>query len=255
MKIIGKFITTAILICIIIICFLYIGLYYSFNIASENNPVNLTLRKKIIIYPFLRTILRLHQIGDARYDLASKLYYPDINIQVLYQNEIQLNSDTLKIVTKQIKRVIDVTKNINFADPIILDNLPEELSDQKLNELLKIYTINDLLFKKITLYVFVLNRYSPSPTYAGLVKNDNSIFIFKAAIQDVSDRQSSSLNTEVSTILHEFGHLLGANHIQSNDCILSNIVENSTYFNLPSIITNSYCNIDIEEIKSALSIN
>jgi hypothetical protein len=249
-----KFFEIIFLIAFIATAFTYIILSVSFNLTREDNPVNILLRKKVIPYGWARYILRLSQPGDARFDYGTSGEFRQMDIAVYRQDGVSLDPSAMDIVIREIKRVVDKPEGITLGNPELIDESWDTVSDADLLSLTRKYSPK-LYFtgKSVPLSIMVLKKYAPHPTYAGLVTDANSIFIFKDAITDVSDRQVSDRDAEVSTILHEFGHLLGADHVPGNGCILSEQVENTTFFNLPSVITDSYCDTDIDEIRMALT--
>jgi predicted Zn-dependent protease len=80
----------------------------------------------------------------------------------------------------------------------------------------------------------------------------NTIFLFKDAMKNVSDTDESLIAMEISTILHEFAHLGGAEHIQNTGCIMADTVENLDFFTKIPSIRDSYCKEDLDAINKAL---
>lgn len=237
----------------IIISVVYSVFYISFNLTDNNNLVNSEFRLKFIQNHQLRNIFRLRQIGDARYDYKNNAQFPKLSINTYSQEGYELSKETLPLVINEMKRVIDKTDIEIFNDPDQL-SVGNEVDDNKIADLIKSYPAEfSSSTKTAPVNIFILSRYSPAPSLIGIVKNDSSIFIFMDPVQNVSDRQKTTTNTEVSTVLHEFAHLLGANHITEDDCILSEKVENLTVNLTPSIITGSYCQKDIEEIQNSFN--
>lgn len=218
---------------------------------SSNNSVNNSFRKKIISNYFLRRILRLSQVGDARFDFATNNEFTRLKIVVYYQNGEVLYQETVEKAVDEIRKVVN--KNEILIKKLPLTVLIDDFTnDNKLNQLVKKYPSKWSTSEKTAAFqIFILKKYSLHPTYAGLVKDDHNIFIFMDAIKDVSNMQKTTQEAEVSTILHEFGHLLGANHVSNMGCIMNEKVENLTD-NFPAIINTSYCPEDLEEINASL---
>lgn len=241
---------------VIIVCITVISsslLYFCFNIINPINPINNSFRKTFIKNELLRKVFKLNAVGDSRYEYAEGLQFTKLKIIVLKQAEENLSSKTLPALKKEFSRVINKPEGIFVEESFLTDQDNVDFNDNDLKNLVKKYpNASNSETKTAVLFIFVLKKYTPNPTFAGLVLDSSHIFLFMDAIKDVSDKQSSSQGVEISTILHEFGHLLGAEHIDGQDCILSQSVENITY-NLPSTILTSYCQIDIDEIETRLS--
>lgn len=244
--------TVITLLGIIFIFGAYCFLYVSLNLLDPANPVNTVYRTYVLKYPLARTLLRLHQAGDARFDYIDSRY-PTIDIHLFYQNAETLHEGTKEKIMTEMKRIIPSSKNITFGTPQIIDTLPEAVNDRDLAKLIEKSPTRKWNDETIPFSIYVLSSYAPHPTYVGIVESDTTIFIFKDAIRDIAHLQVSDESTEVSTILHEFAHLLGAEHIAIDGCIMSEKVEDTTFYNLPSIITDTYCGSDVDEINRALS--
>lgn len=242
-----KIITTILLTFIILLLFLYGTLYLFFNLTSRTNSINTNLRPIVIKYPLLRTLLRLHQIGDYRYDIGNN-NYKDLEITVYQNRSNKLNSNTLNAISNQLYNILKQPKNVTFVEKELPSDIPVEIDDSQMKSVLKKYPLTNI--DKARIQIFVLDKYTQIPTYAGLVRNANSVFLFMEPIKDVSRFQSSSMAAEVGAILHEIGHLLGAEHIDAFDCIMTDKVENYNY-GRPTSIRDKYCPEDIIEIQNS----
>jgi len=208
-----KFLTLLLLIIILFI-FSYIFLYYFFNLAPKDNYFNKTFRPKIISNFFLRKIFKLHTIGDARYDYLKDDVFKSLMINVFNQEGETLTDETKNQLVSKISALIKKPDGITISEKTLEDPLPENVTDQDLINLLKIYQHNSN--KKAQLNIFVLKKYEPHPTYTGLVIDAGSIFIFMDTVRDLSFYEKTTTSAEISALLHEFAHLLGAEHVEDN---------------------------------------
>lgn len=242
-----------VLLFVILVTFSYAILYYFFNLTNPDNSINKNYRKYIIPNYFLRNIFRFHQAGDARLDFATEKNFKKLIVIAYYQEEEILYPETIELAVSEIKNIVKKSE-ITIKKVPLLMSFSDAVSDDDLRTISKKYPAKWPIFNETAiLQIFILRKYAPFPTFAGLVKDDHNIFIFMDSIRGVSDQQSSTQNAEVSTILHEFGHLLGAEHVNDDSCIMSGKVEN-IIDGFPTIISNTYCSLDYEEIEKALSI-
>lgn len=248
-----KTLITLLLLVVIALSGIFSLLYYSFNLTDPSNSINQTFRKRVLIYPLLRKMLRLQQVGDARYEYMYHRALP-LEVFLYYQNDVELEAKTLENIQREMQYATHKYMGITVHEPQILHSIPEKIDDENLNAVLDAYAPDtSFLSKTVPLHIFLLGYYTPHPSFAGMVTDAHSMVLFKDAIINVSESQSLKEAVEISTILHEFAHLGGADHIENSDCILADTVENLDYFNKIKTIRDNYCDEDLEAIKKSLT--
>lgn len=248
-----KGITTFILLVIIFVNAAFCILYISFNLLEPTNQLNVYFRKRVLISSPLRKLFRLSQVGDARYDFMYARNIP-LTIHLFYQEGVSLTPKTKNEILNRIQFVTHKYVAGTFEGPRTLQGIHDKVTEEDLKILRTTYAKSTSFFEKsVPLNIFVLNYYTPHPSYAGLVEDANSIFLFKDAIINVSETTDTIPSMEISTILHEFGHLGGAEHIEDPNCIMIDKVESLNFFNKISSIRDSYCEEDVKAIEKALS--
>ncbi len=249
----AKTVITFFLSLIIILTCAFATLYICFNFKDPGNTVNTMMRKHVMMHPLLRKIFRLQQVGDARYEYMYKRAMP-LEIHLYYQEGVTLEPQTLEKITREIQFATHKYAQITIHPPQILPNIPDKVDVGDINTLLDAYAADaSLLSDTVPLHIFLLKYYLPHPSYAGLVTDAHSMLLFKNPIEYVSDEGPSRVAVEISTILHEFAHLGGAEHIPNKDCILADTVENLDFFSKIETIRDSYCDEDLQEILRAAS--
>jgi hypothetical protein len=227
---------------------IYSFLYIFFNLKNYENPINRTVRPYVIQSELFRKMFKLKQVGDARYEYVKNASIP-ISIHLYYQQGEALEKETLSKVLPELFRVTHKAEKIRTSEPTLLTDVPERVTNKDINRFLDGYSYTpSILAREVPLNIFVFHEYEQYPSYAGLVVDDHSIIIFKKIIENVSDHQKSPVSAEVSTILHEFAHLAGSEHIQNTECIMAEKMENINLFNKPSFFRDTYCPEDIEAI-------
>lgn len=231
----------------------YVFFFYSFNLMDPENRINQTLRPVILAVPGLRILFRLHQYGDARFDYAKSENFSKIVINIYHLPGKSLTEGVMDLVINEMKRVVVKPAGIEVGKITQIPLRNNTYEDVTLKNILKIYPADRSRKNGVAaLNIFLLDEYAEVPTYAGLVINDDAIFLFMDSLKDISGSQLSTKKAEMSTILHEFGHLLGAEHANSPDCIMSEVVEDSSFGILPARISESYCDSDMQVIREAL---
>lgn len=219
---------------------------YSFHFTSDQQLVNQILRPPLSHSALALRLLHLKRIGDYRY-LYTNSASP-LSVTVWYDPQFpppsQLKSLLNDIAQTTLKRNLEIKIN-PLPTP-----LPTQLSDSDLTQLLKVYPPDSS-----KLQLFHLGASSTAPTNAGLVLDAGSLFVFQETLSALTNRQDLQAKLLQSTIMHEWGHLLGLDHLPDRNCIMSEMVE--VYENRlfqGSNIPTSYCGEELFQLQSLLRV-
>lgn len=241
-----NFFLTLFLLLFIFSVFLYVLFYYSFNLSYENNLLNKKFHIFFASNLLLRQLFKLHRIGDARSDYLTTNNFQKLEINIYNPNRDTFSEDFKNTLIDRIGQITNKPAGIFVKEESL--NYIETITDEGIKMIIKDNPIN--LKNSAKLNIFLIKSYYHVPTYIGLVKDAYHIFLFSAPLEDISHFEKTSDNAYLSTILHEFSHLLGAGHVANDRCILSEKVEDIA-FGRPAEITTTFCPEDLEEIKKA----
>lgn len=242
----AKAVTIAFLFTAIFFAALFSFFYSSLNLLPPENNLNQFFRPKIIRSPTLRQGLNLRQIGDARHALGTASHYPTLKITVFETENFSLSTGVLENAKSEIKKVVKKPEGVTLEIKQIEPPHESSVSDESLKKLAADYPAG-----KAEVQIFLLGQSESAPSFAGLVTNDHQIYLFMNTIEQVA-RPGAQPALETSTILHEFAHLLGAEHVDHENCLLSPKIED-TSLGLPNIFRDEYCWYDLAEIRDALN--
>lgn len=229
----------------VFLAFSYIGLMIGLRFAPPDNGLDRLARPLFIKSELVRRLFFLNRVGDARYQLAqSKL---PLSVTMWYP-PAQTNNPRLKewlaaMVQQTVNQSITLTVK-TFPQPV-----PVTISDQDLAQIIKSLPRQS----SDEVYILYLPRLESAPTNAGQAINDKTIIIFTDTINSLSEREAVRAVIEQSTLMHEWGHLVGLDHVNQEQCIMNEKVE--VYGNRRfqgSNLPTEYCPEELYQLRSIL---
>jgi hypothetical protein len=201
------------------------------------------LKKRVLRFPELVELLNLNNPGDAKY-----IYFEpkdrDLTIGIISVNSEEPN----KNINEWMREIISesVKRGVILSDVMYLDFPKSQLlTKEDLNEIRS----NAILTDKNDLNLIYTSSYFEKDNSVGIVLHRDTIFIFKDAIDMLSERGFVKDVLEKTTIMHEWGHLLGLDHIDDENCIMNEQVQvldsNPLARNLPT----KYCWKELQKIE------
>ena len=224
---IGIFTSLAVLAAIVI-------LVVKFN---NQSLVGKWLKDKVIRYPEVVRIVNLNEPGDAKF-LYLDFGQPEISVKLVYTKSGNPSEKVEKWAGEMIGQTTG--KNMTFTsyqDDLILEK--DAYSDNDLNQ------IRDNLIKNspndVDLFIIYLTERENVLSHVGLVLHRDTIFMFRNALNDLTSNTTLSETLEKTTLMHEWGHLLGIKHVDSPECIMSEMVEVIDSYLEKGNVPEEYC--------------
>ncbi len=227
------------MILLVAICAVYLA---KFKNESEWGGI---IKDAMVKYPDLVRLVNLDKPGDAKYIFLAKnpdevkvhIYYPGI---LKPDEEVDDWINSFTNVTANRKAIITKTRDDSLG-------FVSEYSEFGLRELVNQYHKNS---GDEDLKIIYLTASIENPTNIGMTRNRDEIFIFKKTLNNLSDDSATLNKFEKSTLIHEWGHLLGLDHIEKEECIMNEKVEvvDGGGFAL-NRIPQDYCPEELQQIR------
>jgi len=245
------------LIIIIIISFGFVGIRYSANADEQDNWFNNEYRESFTQYKYLRDVLGLHWDGDAKADYLLNKKYTKLRIEVDRYDGCGISANAISSFVSVIEPIIDKPGEITIT---MNDTIPlgfESYDSEQIRALTDRYKGFSTRGDEAVLYILCLNKYSEAPSNIGLTVFEDGIILFWEAIAELVQNNQDIIDSYViSTLLHEFGHQLGVDHVENPQCIMAASVENPAPVNgAVSRAATEYCEEElavIQKVKDSL---
>lgn len=211
---------------IVTLCFLIIAystillLFY-----QRDNWFNDKFRDNFAYYPALRNAFKLHDFGDGKGDYLSSKKFPKLLVEIDSLGDYELSPEAKEEIQGDLQEICQKPEGIEIIedDTIYDDHLSYTIGEiEKLQKDYRNYYPQE---GQAVLYIICLNKFADSPTNIGTTVCETSMAIFKGTISDLPNYKDNQLLLERSTILHEFGHLLGLDHSGDSYSVMSEDVE------------------------------
>lgn len=234
---------SAFIIALVVISFLFVSFNYRIALLQ---PVNESFRSFFDKSLLLRRAFMLNQPGDARSDYYSARPFSKLIVEVyisagvLYPSTLELLKNGLGEVVNKPGGISIVEKNLTQEEASVTDKFLAALGKD-----IPAYPQSTAVMR-----IYVLSTYAPHPSLLGLTINAYGFAIFKGGIESSSDHRWVDEDLEKETILHEIGHLLGAEHLENENCIMNKFVDVPNDIGL-NFVPTKYCYEDLQALKQA----
>ena len=174
------------------------------------------VRNILIKYPKIVELINLNQPGDYRY------YYKNLDNPI----EIFVAHTDGNVVNDNLKNWLTSMVDATLKQPTMVTVDPNPLPFGKNS--VSLTDLNTMRIEAISrsgkntnLYIIYTSSYMPQPSIAGIVAHRDTIFIFKQNLESLVSQPQQLNDIEQSTIMHEWGHLLGLEHNDLPNCLMS----------------------------------
>ena len=238
-----KFLTvslTTILILIIVFNLVYLFFFALFN-SQVFLAKSVTLRDEFSKNELLQVAFQLDRLSDAKRDLLRK----DLDIIVIPTADFSLENGVSSNVAKKISEVTEKKVSI-VTDKILERKRIGDLSQENFEK------ISEEAAKKAGsknyLAIILLDKSGDAPTNVGMAEGERTIVLFEGRIAELSETQTVLDDLKVSTVLHEYGHLIGLEHNNNEGCLMNEKVE-SPGNNWSASLPQTFCSFEKSEIE------
>jgi peptidase M54-like protein len=188
--------------------------------GAEDNFFNQRYRAALASRPLPRQFFGLHETGDAKGDYLGPRYQ-----SILVEIDSMAGSNPAPAVMAEladkIQEATGKPTSLYFSDGDIPDQ-DTALANADIDRLTAAYRNNRSQGNTAVVYLLVLNAPPDDPTLLGTTHREDEIVLFTKALRDfTADSTSTYNNYELSTVLHEFGHLLGLSHNEQPGCLMN----------------------------------
>ena len=245
----GKRPITILLLVIIVASFSFAFLRYQANIGDDQSWFNRTWRVQAAEHLLVRWALGLHQAGDGRSDYLYPERTEAFPVRVYIDPTLALPSGSIEAASPEMVKLLgNGGFDIGVSYQLTSSKAAYTSSDFR-NLAAQTSKVDSI---QTPLDIFVLTKDEASATQLGSTVREHGIIVFLASIQELSPEPNAQAALVTSTILHEFGHQVGLEHVENQQCIMASVVEqpNSTAW-APQTVPTSYCAEELAMVAAA----
>lgn len=230
---------TIVLLVVIIVAFSFSFLRYQANNGQPNNWFNTRWRIRAAEQPLIRWALGLHQAGDGRNDYLYPERTEAFPVRVFVDPAVALSPGSIEAALPEMVRLLH-NGGFDTGTPFQLASSKDAYTSTDFRSLAAQASKMDSI--QTPLDLFILTKDAVSTTQLGSTVREHGIVVFMASIQALTAEPQAQAALVTSTILHEFGHQVGLEHVDDQQCIMTAIVEQpmSTMW-APQTVPTQYC--------------
>lgn len=227
---------------IVVICLnlVYLAFFAVFN-SRVLEAKSATLRNEFSKNNLLQIAFQLDKLSYAKRDLLVK----DLDVIIIPTASFSLENSVTSNIAQKIDQVTEKKVNV-LTDKTFERQEIADLSKDNLGTIFK--DAAQKAGSKNYLAIILLDKSKDAPTNVGMTEGERTIVLFEGRIAELSETQTVLNDLKVSTVLHEYGHLIGLEHNNNEGCLMNEKVEspgNDWFTDMPE----NFCDFELSQIE------
>lgn len=244
-KLMKKFFIISILLAVIALSSVFAYLKIAAN-GPEDNNFNKYWRESFARFPKIRHILNLHYDGDAKADYLGT-NYSKIIVNINSFKSLEVDKNVFEYFAEQAEKLTGKSARIVYSDAAVIYRPAVSFEDLKNAPDFWKSSANDSDATMIN--ILIASKDSGDATKLGATFEENGIVLYLDTLKNVKNFEPDALdNYALGVLLHEFGHQIGLEHNNFEDCLMNPAAE----FNLKALTDHpitDFCDWEKMEIK------
>jgi len=205
-------------------------------------------RTRAAEHPLVRWALGLHQAGDGRSDYLSPERSEGFPVRIFFDPEVAIPNGSIAAALPEMVKLLG-RGGFDLGTPLQLTSTKDAYTSADFRNLAAQASRMDSL--QTPLDIFVLTQDATSTTQLGSTVREHGIVVFMASITALTSEPNAQAALVTSTILHEFGHQVGLDHLDDPTCIMTAVVEQptSTVW-APQTVPTHYCAAELAMVAA-----
>lgn len=224
---------------VILLAFSFSFLRYQANNGQQDTWFNTHWRTRAAEHPLIRWALGLHQAGDGRSDYLFPERTEGFPVRIFLDPAVSIPTESIEAALPEMVKLLG-SGGFELATPQVLQGTRETYTNVDFRSLAAQAAEQDVIQTPVD--IFILTKDAASMTQLGSTVREHGIVVFMGSILELTQEPNAQAALVTSTILHEFGHQVGLDHLDEPSCIMAAVVEQPTSTAwAPQTVPTHYC--------------
>ncbi|MEK7519023.1 MAG: matrixin family metalloprotease [Patescibacteria group bacterium] len=239
---------TVVLLVVIIVAFSFSILRYQANNGQQDTWFNTHWRVRAAEHPLVRWVFGLHQAGDGKADYLYPVRTEGFPVRIFLDPAVVIPNGSIDAALPEMVKLLG-SGGFDMGTPLQLTSTKDVYTNADFRSLAAQASKMDSIQTPID--IFILTKDSVSASQLGSTVREHGIVVFMGSIQELTSEPNAQAALVTSTILHEFGHQVGLDHMDNPTCIMAAVVEQptSTVW-APQTVPTHYCAEELAQIAA-----